>query len=70
LICLNYFRFFGPIAEWEKKVGSLDLVHLSGGLLVKKKNVRTADFVENKQAGRFILRPKKEWVSEPVQRYH
>jgi hypothetical protein len=34
-ICLNYFRFLGPIAEWEKKVGSMDLVHLSGGLLVK-----------------------------------
>jgi hypothetical protein len=36
LICLNYFRFLGPIAEWGKKVGSMDLVHLSGGLLVKK----------------------------------
>ena len=35
LICLNYFRFLGPIAEWGKKVGSMDLVHLSGGLLVK-----------------------------------
>jgi hypothetical protein len=34
-ICLNYFRFLGPIAEWEKKVGSMDLVRLSGGLLVK-----------------------------------
>ena len=33
-ICLNYFRFLGPIAEWEKKVGSMDLVRLSGGLLV------------------------------------
>jgi hypothetical protein len=27
-ICLNYFRFLGSIAEWEKKVGSMDLVHL------------------------------------------
>jgi hypothetical protein len=35
-IWLNYFRFLGPIAEWEKKVGSMDLVRLSGGLLVKK----------------------------------
>jgi hypothetical protein len=34
-IRLNYFRFLGPIAEWEKKVGSMDLVHLNGGLLVK-----------------------------------
>jgi hypothetical protein len=34
-IWLNYFRFLGPIAEWEKKVGSLDLVRFSGGLLVK-----------------------------------
>jgi hypothetical protein len=34
-ICLNYFRFLGPIAEWGKKVGSMDLVRLSGGLLVK-----------------------------------
>jgi hypothetical protein len=34
-ICLNYFRFLGAIAEWEKKVGSMDLVRLSGGLLVK-----------------------------------
>ena len=34
-ICLNYFRFLGPIAEWEKKGGSMDLVRLSGGLLVK-----------------------------------
>jgi hypothetical protein len=35
-ICLKYFRFLGPIGEWEKKVGSMDLVRLSGGLLVKK----------------------------------
>ena len=35
-ICLNCFRFLGPIAEWEKKVGSMDLVRLSGGLLIKK----------------------------------
>ncbi len=33
-ICLNYFRFLGPIAGWGKKVGSIDLVRLSGGLLV------------------------------------
>jgi hypothetical protein len=33
-ISLNYFRFLGLIAEWEKQVGSMDLVHLSGGLLV------------------------------------
>ena len=39
-ICLNYFRFLGPIAEWEKKVGSMDLVRLSGGLLVKHQNLR------------------------------
>jgi choline-glycine betaine transporter len=26
----------GSIAEWEKKVGSMDLVRLSGGLLVKR----------------------------------
>jgi hypothetical protein len=34
-ICLNYYRFLGPIAEWEKG-GSIDLVRLSGGLLVKR----------------------------------
>jgi hypothetical protein len=28
------FRFLSPIAEWEKG-GSMDLVRLSGGLLVK-----------------------------------
>ncbi|EFX78067.1 hypothetical protein DAPPUDRAFT_246695 [Daphnia pulex] len=27
-------KITGPIAEWEKKVGSMDLVHLSGGLLI------------------------------------
>ena len=37
-ICLNYFRFLGPIAELEKKEGSMDLVRLSGGLLVKNQN--------------------------------
>ncbi|EFX74053.1 hypothetical protein DAPPUDRAFT_252370 [Daphnia pulex] len=30
----------GPIAEWEKKVGSMDLVHLSGGLLTLKKKTQ------------------------------
>ena len=40
-ICLNYFRFLSPIAEWENIGGSMDLVRLSGGLLVKnqKKNL-------------------------------
>jgi hypothetical protein len=38
-ICLNYFRFLGPIAEWEKKVGSMDFLQLSGGLLVNFKNI-------------------------------
>jgi hypothetical protein len=30
-VYLNYFRFLGPKAEWEKKVGSMDFVRLSGG---------------------------------------
>jgi hypothetical protein len=36
-ICLNYNRFLGHIAEWEKYGGFMDLVRLSGGLIVKKR---------------------------------
>jgi hypothetical protein len=36
-ICLNYNRFLGHIAELEKYGGSMDLVRLSGGLIVKKR---------------------------------
>jgi hypothetical protein len=34
-ICLNCYRFLGPIAEWEKNGESRDLVRLSGRLLVE-----------------------------------
>jgi hypothetical protein len=70
-IWLNYFRFLGPIAEWEKKVGSMDLVRLSGGLLVKKKkstvstiNIRPP-FSKGNAAYRFALELNyvtKQWV--------
>jgi hypothetical protein len=36
-IYLNYYRLLGPKAEWEKG-RSMNLVRLSGGLLVNKTN--------------------------------
>ena len=59
---LNYFRFLGPIAEWEKKVGSMDLVRLSGGLLVKiQKRVIKSRYLNDMM----VLRRQNTFLSIP-----